>query len=138
MLTNYVFMVPIKMKTTEDIINAYLKHIYSTFGRSTHILSDRDVEFTIKQSTCLAKKLWYTSPYTPTGNSIVERTHSFLKASLRKIICNHNADVTYLAHIAAMVYNVFPHLTLGEAPFYLMFRWDAYLPTLFKLLLPKI
>ena len=26
MLTNYVFMVPIKTKTIEDIINAYLKH----------------------------------------------------------------------------------------------------------------
>ena len=34
MLTNYVFIVPIKTKTTEDIINAYLKYVYSTFGGS--------------------------------------------------------------------------------------------------------
>ena len=29
MLTNYVFMISIKTKTTEDIINAYLKHVYA-------------------------------------------------------------------------------------------------------------
>ena len=43
-----------------------------------------------------------------------------------------------MAHIAAMTYNTFPHSSSEEAPFYLMFRWDADMPTLFKLLLPKI
>ena len=43
-----------------------------------------------------------------------------------------------IAHVAAMTYNVFLHSSSGEAPFYLMLRWDAYMPTLFKLLLPKI
>ena len=46
MLTNYVFMVPIRTKTTEDIINAYLKHVYSIFGGSKYILSNWGGEFT--------------------------------------------------------------------------------------------
>ena len=40
MLTNYVFMIPIKTKTTEDTINAYLKHVYVSFSGSKSILSD--------------------------------------------------------------------------------------------------
>ena len=81
MLANYVFMVPIKTKTKEDIINVYLKHVYSTFGGSKYSLSDRGGEFTNKQFTWLAKELRFTKVYTPC-TSIIERTHSFLKASL--------------------------------------------------------
>ena len=71
----------------------------------------------------------YTSSYTQTGNSFIERTHSFLKASLQKIISNHTTDWDRIAHIAAMVYNVFLHSSTGEAPFYLMFSQDAYMHT---------
>ena len=37
-----------------------------------------------------------------------------------------------------MAYNIFPLYALGEAPFYLMFACNAFTPTLFKLLLPKL
>ena len=37
MLTNHVFMIPIKTKTTEDVINTYLKDIYATCGGSLNI-----------------------------------------------------------------------------------------------------
>ena len=33
MLTNYVFITPIKMKTTEEVVNA-LKHVYAICGGS--------------------------------------------------------------------------------------------------------
>ena len=64
MLANYVFMVPIKTKTTEDIINACLKHEYSTFGGSKYILSGRNGEFSSKQFTWLNKELGFTKVYT--------------------------------------------------------------------------
>ena len=35
MLTNYVFMIPIKLKTTEEVIKAYLKNVYSILGGNT-------------------------------------------------------------------------------------------------------
>ena len=47
MLTNYVFLTPIKTKTTEIIINAYLKHVYASFGGSKYIFSDRSGGFPI-------------------------------------------------------------------------------------------
>ena len=69
---------------------------------------------------------------------VTERTYTFLKASLRKLISNHNTDWGEIAHTAAMDNNVFPHSAAGEAPLYLIFGHDAFMPTLFKLLLPKL
>ena len=112
MLTNYVFMVPIRTKTNE-----YLKHVYSTSGGIKYILNDRGGECTRKQFTWLATELGftkvYTSSFTPSGNLIIERMHSFLKASLSTMICNHNIDWESIANIAAIVYNVFPHPLSG-------------------------
>ena len=105
-------------------------------------MGDRGGEFTGKRFTWLANELGfikvYTSPYTPTGNSIIEWTHAFLKASLRKLICNHNIDMDEIAHVETMAYKVFPHSSAGEVLFYLMYGCDAFIPTVFKLLLPKL
>ena len=70
-----------------------------------------------------------------TGNSIIEWTHAFLKASLRKLICNHQTDWGETVHIATMAYNIFLHSSTGESAFYLMFGCDPFMPTLFK---PKL
>ena len=85
MHVDYVFMVTIKSKTTEEVIKAYLKNVYSVFGDSKYILNYRGEYFISKKFTWLAKELRfikvYTSPYTPTGNSMTECSYSFLKAS---------------------------------------------------------
>ena len=142
MLTNYVFMILIRSKSTEDILKAYLTGVYSTFGGSKYILNDHNSEFTCKQFDFLAKELGFikicASPYTPTGNSIIECTHSFSKASIRKLICNHQVDWDETVHIAVMGYNVFPHSSSGESLFYLTFGCDLIIPNLFKLQLPKL
>ena len=105
-----------------------LTGVFSTFAGSKYILIDRGSEFPSKQFTWLANELGlikvYTSPNTPTGNSVIEWTQAFLKASLRKLICNHHVDWDEIAHIATMAYNVFLHSSAGEAPFYLMFGCD--------------
>ena len=56
MLTNDVFMIPIKSNTTEEVMKACLKDVYSTFGGSKYILSDRG-ELTSKQFTWLVQEL---------------------------------------------------------------------------------
>ena len=62
----------------------------------------------------------------------------FLKASLRKLIYNHHIDWDEIAHIATMVCHVFLHSSAGEGPFYVMFGHDAFMLTLFILLVPKL
>ena len=74
-------------------------------------------------------------PYMQFGN----RTDAlFSKGIYKKTVCNHQIDWDETVHIAAMAYNIFPHSSAGESPFYLMFRCDPFMPTLFKLLLPKL
>ena len=45
MLTGYVFCVPLKTKTAEEVIQAYIDNVYSKFGGSLKMLSDNDTEF---------------------------------------------------------------------------------------------
>ena len=45
MLTGYVFCVPLKTKTSEEVIQAYIDNVYSKFGGSLKMLSDNGTEF---------------------------------------------------------------------------------------------
>ena len=45
MLTGYVFCIPLKMKTAEEVLQAYIDNVYSKFGGSIKILSDNGTEF---------------------------------------------------------------------------------------------
>ena len=111
-------------------------------GGSKFILTDRGGEFSTEAMSYIADQLGftkvYTSPYSPKSNSVIERCHSFLKNSIRKLRCNNNAEWDDLIHIAKIVYNIFPYSAAGETPFFLMYRRDAYLPTLHQLLQPKM
>ena len=52
MLTGYVFCVPLKTKTAEEVIQAYIDNVYSKFGGSLKLLNDNGREFKTK---CLNK-----------------------------------------------------------------------------------
>ena len=45
MLTGYVFCVPLKTKTVEEVIQAYIDNVYSKFRGSMKILSDNGTKF---------------------------------------------------------------------------------------------
>ena len=57
MLMGYVFCVPLKTKTAEEVIQAYIDNIYSKFGGSMKILSDNGTKFKNKISEQVAKEL---------------------------------------------------------------------------------
>ena len=66
MLMGYVFCVPLKTKTTEEVIQAYMDNIYSKFGGSMKILSDNSTEFRNKIFEQVAKELGVVHKlYTP-------------------------------------------------------------------------
>ena len=64
LLTNYVFMVPMPNKTTQQVIQAYFKHIYLQFGGSRCILMNRGSEFTSQMMQQLTSELGFVKIFT--------------------------------------------------------------------------
>ena len=70
MHTSYVFSIPLKSKTAQEVVQAYLCHIYSKFGGSEKILSYNSTEFKNKLFEEVASQLGveykvYTHPIGP-------------------------------------------------------------------------
>ena len=73
MLKGYIFCVPLRTKTAEEVIQVYIDNVYSKFRGSLKILSDNGTEFKNKVFEQVAKELGveyklYTLPYHPASN----------------------------------------------------------------------
>ena len=141
MLTGYVFCVPLKTKTAEEVIQAYIDQVYSKFGGSLKILSDNGTEFKNKLFEQVAKVLGveyklYIPPYHPPSNGHIEGFHAFLKACIAKYVAPQ-LEWDTLVPLACAAYNFIPNEHSKESPFFLMFGRDPVLP-LNTLLEPKL
>ena len=141
MLTGYVFCIPLKTKTAEEVLQAYVDNVYSKFGGSMKILSDNCTEFKNKIFEQVAKELGvvyklYTPPYHPASNGKKEGFHAFLKACISKHIAPQ-LEWDDLVPLACAAYNFIPNEHSKESPFFLMFGRDPILP-LNTLLEPKV
>ena len=141
MLTGYVFCVPLKTKTAEEVIQAYIDHVYSRFGGSLKMLSDNGTEFKNKIFEQVAKELGvehklYTLPYHPASNGQIEGFHAFLKACIAKHV-TPQLEWDVLVPLACAAYNFIPKEHSKKSSFFCMFRRDPVLP-LNTLLGPKM
>ena len=141
MLMGYVFCVPLKTKTAEEVTQAYIDNVYSKFGGSLKILSDNGTEFKHKVFEQVAKELGveyklYTLPYCPASNDRIEGFHAFLKACISKHV-TPQLEWDDLVPLACAAYNFIPNKQSKESPFLLMFGRDPVLP-LNTLLFPKM
>ena len=141
MLTGYVFCIPLKTKTAEKVLQAYIDNVYSKSGGSLKILSDNGTEFKNKIFEQIAKELGvvyklYTLPYHPASNGRIEGFHAFLKVCISKHI-SPQLEWDDLVPLACTAYNFLPNEHSKESPFFLMFGRDPVLP-LNTLLEPKI
>ena len=50
MLTGFTWCIPLKMKTADEVVKAYLDHIYSLFGGSVKIMMDNGTELRTSSS----------------------------------------------------------------------------------------
>ena len=141
MLMGHVFCIPLRTKTAEEVLQAYIDNMYSKFGGSMKILSDNGTEFKNKIFEQVAKELGvvyklYTPPYHPTSNGRIEGFHAFLKACISKHIVPQ-LEWDDLVPLACAAYIFIPNEHSKESPFFLMFGRDPILP-LNTLLEPKI
>ena len=141
MLTGYAFCIPLKTKTPEEVLQAYIDNVYSKFGGSIKILSDNGTEFKNKIFKQVAKELGvvyklYMPPYHPASNGRIEGFHAFLKACISKHI-SPQLEWDDLVPLACAAYNFICNEHSKESPFFLMFGRDPVLP-LNTLLEPKV
>ena len=140
MLTVYVFCVPLRTKTTEEVLQAYVDNVYVKYRGSLKILSDNGTEFKNKIFEQVAEELGvihklYTPPYHPASNGRIEGFHAFLKACISKHIAPQ-LEWDDLIPLACAAYNFIPNEHSKESPFFLIFERDPVLP-LNTLLEPK-
>ena len=140
-LTGYVFCVPLRTKTSEEVIQPFIDNVYSKFGGSFNILSNNGTEFKNKMFKQISKELGleyklYTPPYHPASNGRIEGFHAFLKACITKHVAPQ-LEWDVLIPLACAAYNFMPNEHSKESPFFLMFGRDSVLP-LNTLLGPKM
>ena len=141
MLTCYVFCIPLKTKTAEEVLQAYIGNVYSKFDGLLKILSDNGTEFKNKIFEQVTEELGvvykiYTPSYHPALNGRIEGFHAFLKACISKHI-TPQLEWDDLLPLACAAYNFMPNEHSKESPFFLMFGRDPVLP-FNSLLEPKI
>ena len=143
LFTSFLLIVPIPDKTSKTVIDAYRNKIYSIVAGSTHILSDNGAEFKGEPFRKMVKALGlnqvFSSPRNPTSNSVLERSHAYIKDKIRKVTATlPNVEWDEIIYQIQFSYNVTPRTVAGESPYFLLFRKDPILPRLDKLLQPKI
>ena len=128
MLTGFTFCIPLKNKTAEEVVKAYLNHICCVFGPSKKILTDNGTEFKNKMWEDVYKLLRtqhrVTPIYSPQCNGRIEGFHRFLKATVGKQI-QKGLEWDDLVWKATSAYNFFPTESSGISPFFLMFGHEA-------------
>ena len=138
MLTNYVFIIPVKDICGKTLVHEYIYKVYLPFGRMEKFLSDNGTSFINKHWRNLAKALSFThiqsSPRNPRANGCIENVHNFLKRKMKKI---RHGNKTIKGHeaiqIATHYYNTFPSTSNRHSPFLLHFGRECSNPLWNKL-----
>ena len=137
MHTGFVFCIPLKTKSAEDVVQSYIDRVYSLFGGSEKVLTDNGTEFKNKLINEVCEQLGvkhkiYSPPYRPQFNGRIESLHYFLKACISKHITPQIEwdDVIPLAcvqHITFYQMNIqkkaHSSLCLEEMQFYLSINY---------------
>ena len=128
MLTGFTWCIPLKTKKAEEVVAAYMNHIYCVCGPSKTILSDNGSEFKNNMWKEVFERFKtehrYTPIYSPQCNGRIEGFHRFLKACVGKQI-QQGLEWDDLVWKATAAYNFFPTESSGFSPFFLMFGREA-------------
>ena len=117
MLKGYMFCIPTKNKSAEEVITALRNHICFPFGICRKLLSNNGTEFKndlfsqVVEQLGVERKI-YTPLYRPQSNGRIEGFYNFLGACLSEHISRHRTNASY---------NWLPNEHSREFPFFVMF-----------------
>ena len=122
--TGFPEAIPLKEIDSVSVAEALLV-IFSRVGIPREILSDRGTQFTShlmgELHKLLGVKPLFTSPYHPSGNGRVERFHSTLKSSLRKLCSDKPRDWHRYLIPTLFALREIPSDRTGFSPFELLY-----------------
>ena len=138
MLTNYVFVIPVKDICGKTLVHEYIYKMYLPFGRMEKFLSDNATSFINEDWRNLAKALLFrhiqSSPRNPRVNGRIKNVHNFLKRTMKKIRHGNKSSKWHEAiQIAAYYYNTFPSASNGHSSLLLHFNRECSNPVWNKL-----
>ena len=123
--TSYMYVILLKEKSAENVIQAHLPGILAQKGGSVAIPSDNGTEFKnqVLSETCdqLGIKRLFFSPFHPQGNAKFENVHNFLKWTLTKFLESSYLEWNKTLPFTCYCYNIFPSSNNTESIFILMF-----------------
>ena len=137
--SRFVKFYPLKTKHTQTVIEA-LEQYVADFGPPQGIVLDNGGEFTSQafQQFCKGHliTLYYTTPYHPQGNGVVERMHRTLKSVLAALCQGHPLRWPRLLQSCQTAMNAAVHTTTGCQPYFAFF--SRYAPSLVGSRLPVV
>ena len=138
MLTNYMFVIPVKDICRKTLVHEYIYKVYLPFRRMEKFIPDNGTSFINEDWKNLAKALSFchiqSSPRNPRANGCIKNVHNFLKRTMKKIR-HGNKSIKWpkAIQIAVHNYNTFPSASNGHSPFLLHFRRECSNPLWNKL-----
>ena len=126
--SRYVKFYPLTSKHSHNIVEA-LRSYVTDYGAPESIVLDNGGEFTSQVFQRFAQRhaihLYYTTPYHPRGNAVVERMHRTLKSILANLCQGHPLRWPQLLPDCQTIMNSAVHGTTGHQPYFAFFARHA-------------
>ena len=122
-LTKQMIFIPVHNTiTSADLARLFILHVFSKHGVSSHVTSNRGLEFVLNffQSLGTTLDMWlhFTSGYHPEGDGQTKRTNQTLEQYFH-VYCNYQQDNwSELLPLTEFAYNNAPSATTGVSLFF--------------------
>lgn len=131
--SKFVWAVPLKSKTAEEIAQAFSEELILKAGMPEVVLSDQGTGFESKlfKSLCRLFKIKKirTSAHLPQANGGLERWHRSLKEYFRQFISNDQSNWIDLLPMACFAHNTTVHAVTKFTPFEILYGFKVNVPS---------
>ena len=122
--SSFLFAIPMKSKSADDVIHVYIESILPQIGPSRFILTDNGTEFKNDTMNSVLIRLnmehKFTTVYFPRGNSRLENSHALLKRSISKYIDLLDVEWDRCLNLATYAFNISPSSDNCSSPYYIV------------------
>jgi transposase InsO family protein len=128
------------MVNTNQVVSFLKSHIITRFGIPKCLVFDNASYFSSLDMNVFALergiKLKYSSSYYPQGNGLAESTNKKLIKIIKRTISENHKNWDNALYNSLWVDRVTPKSSVGNSPFFLVYRREAILPP--HVLLPSL